>query len=184
MRIIRNHECKVVPWRNGAGTTTEIICVPTGIDVFDWRVSVADVSAGGPFSRFEGYDRHIAVIEGKHGMELRFADGRHERLNSIGPFTFSGDDHVEGVLPHGPVRDLNLIIRRGFGRGEVKFNEISEGPFRGNAGPHHLVIYIVRGSCSSGRDPLSAGDALHLLPFQQVALAGTAMLAVCTVVAG
>ncbi|EGD04024.1 hypothetical protein B1M_13530, partial [Burkholderia sp. TJI49] len=44
------------PWKNGGGVTREIAAFPPGaaLDAFAWRVSVADVGAAGPFSRFDG----------------------------------------------------------------------------------------------------------------------------------
>ncbi|HZF82215.1 MAG TPA: HutD family protein, partial [Burkholderiaceae bacterium] len=36
------HELPVSPWKNGGGSTREILCWPPGADMhgFDWRVSV------------------------------------------------------------------------------------------------------------------------------------------------
>ena len=35
------------------------------------------------------------------------------------PYTFSGDDEIECTLVDGPVRDFNLMVRRGRAQGEV-----------------------------------------------------------------
>ena len=44
------------PWKNGGGATREIACWPagTGLDSFDWRISVATIAADGAFSLFAG----------------------------------------------------------------------------------------------------------------------------------
>ncbi len=181
MRIIRQVDCKMMPWRNGGGSTTEVICEPPGAAAFDWRMSVADVTLSGPFSRFEGYDRHIAVIQGKEGMQLQFSDGRMQRLEIMKPFAFSGDTDAEGLLSHGPVRDLNLIVRRGYGRGHLTLHEMSDSSFHADASGSHLLIYMVRGSCMANGDMLAAGDAVHLFG-GKIALAGAGMLAACKVV--
>lgn len=44
----------VSPWRNGGGATREVARHPQGAaaDGFEWRVSVADIGADGPFSAY------------------------------------------------------------------------------------------------------------------------------------
>ncbi|WXB12019.1 HutD family protein [Pendulispora albinea] len=105
-----------MPWRNGGGTTTEIAIDPEGAALsgerFIYRISVADVASDGPFSRFEGYDRHIMLLEGA-GMTLDCgAHGRVELARPLEPRTFSGDWDVHGTLLDGPVRDFNVIVDR------------------------------------------------------------------------
>src|SRR5690606_15272177 len=60
-----------LPWKNGGGSTTTIAVGPpeAGFDDFDWRVSLATISEDGPFSRFPGVDRTLALVDG-HGMTL------------------------------------------------------------------------------------------------------------------
>ena len=49
------------PWKNGGGSTREIVCRPpgAGMDSFEWRVSIATIAQSGPFSVFAGVDRVI-----------------------------------------------------------------------------------------------------------------------------
>lgn len=100
-----------MPWRNGGGTTTEIVVEPASAsERFLYRVSVADVARDGPFSRFEGYDRHIMLVAGA-GMTLDC--GERGRIDLSAPFVpraFSGDWDVHGSLIAGAVRDFNLIV--------------------------------------------------------------------------
>jgi hypothetical protein len=114
-RLIRPGDHRIMRWKNGQGVTAEIAIDPPDADLasgFRWRLSIADVSADGPFSAFPGYDRIIMPIAGK-GMELRFADGRVERLERpFEPFDFRGEDALVGRLIEGPVRDVNLMVRR------------------------------------------------------------------------
>ncbi len=51
MQILRASDHRVMPWKNGGGSTTEIAVFPidSGLDAFDWRVSMATVAADGPF---------------------------------------------------------------------------------------------------------------------------------------
>jgi environmental stress-induced protein Ves len=104
-----------MPWKNGGGTTTEIARFPesSSLDDFDWRISMARVEASGPFSRFAGVDRSIAILEGD-GIVLTI-DGRETARLDPGstPFAFHGDADVSGMLVGGPIEDLNVMTRRG-----------------------------------------------------------------------
>ena len=101
-----------MPWRNGGGTTTELVLGPERAGRFLYRVSIADVATNGPFSRFAGYERHIMLIEGA-GMTLDCqAHGRIELAARFEPRAFSGDWEVHGTLVAGAVRDFNLIVDR------------------------------------------------------------------------
>lgn len=113
-RLIRATERKVMAWKNGQGSTAEIAIGPEGAGLgdFDWRLSIAEVGADGPFSAFPGIDRTLTLIAGA-GMELRFADGRKLELNApFRPADFSGDQPCDCRLLGGPIRDFNLMVRR------------------------------------------------------------------------
>ncbi len=107
-----------MPWRNGGGTTTELVVEPPSASAsasgerFHHRISIADVASDGPFSRFDGYDRFIMLVWGA-GMTLDC--GAHGRIELRAPFeprAFSGDWDVVGTLVDGPVRDFNLMVDR------------------------------------------------------------------------
>lgn len=62
-RTIHLADAAATPWRNGGGMTRELAAWPTQ-DAWRWRMSVAEVTASGPFSRFEGITRWFAVLKG------------------------------------------------------------------------------------------------------------------------
>ncbi len=105
---------KVTPWKNGLGVTAEVAAFPPGADfeAFDWRVSMAQVDAGGPFSRFPSVDRVLAVLEGRLALRVQ---GRPslELSRRSAPAAFPGDVDTDAALIRGPVRDLNIMTRRG-----------------------------------------------------------------------
>lgn len=114
-------QCPPQAWRNGGGTTREMLAwagsQPPASAAAQWllRVSVADIDADGPFSRFEGVDRRFAVLEGE-GVEL-IIDGRERTIQRGDPPTgFAGDAEVGCRLLSGSTRDLNLMVRRSAGR--------------------------------------------------------------------
>jgi environmental stress-induced protein Ves/uncharacterized cupin superfamily protein len=112
VRHLTAKDYRVMPWRNGGGTTTELVIEPDAGERFLYRISIADVTTDGPFSRFDGYDRHIMLVEGA-GMTLECVS--HETIALTAPFephTFPGEWEVHGRLSAGPVRDFNLMVDR------------------------------------------------------------------------
>lgn len=98
------------PWRNGGGVTRELAARPAGTD-WTWRISVAEVAASGPFSRFDGVQRWFAVLGGA-GVILKLPGAEHRLTLATAPLSFDGGEPVECELLHGPTRDLNLMVRR------------------------------------------------------------------------
>ncbi|MET7621241.1 HutD family protein [Streptomyces sp. NPDC005408] len=115
VRVLRAADRKAVPWKNGGGVTREIVLAPegAGTDDFDWRISLADVGADGPFSSFPGVDRILTVVEGA-GMDLTVG-GQHTVADErYRPYTFPGDVETDGRLLDGrPVVNFNVMHRRG-----------------------------------------------------------------------
>ncbi|WP_214472805.1 HutD family protein [Mesorhizobium sp. dw_380] len=115
MRVLRAADYRVMPWKNGGGTTTEIAVSPdgAGLDDFDWRVSMARVESSGPFSNFAGIDRTLSVLEGE-GIVLDIAGQPEARLTPASqPFSFPADMPTSAALIAGPIADLNVMTRRG-----------------------------------------------------------------------
>lgn len=160
MRIIRAADCRAMPWKNGQGITTEIVVSPEGASLsdFDWRISMAQVGADGPFSAFPGIDRTLCVLTG-HGIRLAFGDGETVMLDAASaPFPFAADRAVDGVLVDGPIVDLNVMSRRGAWTHSV---ERLTGP-----GDHRiaaeaiLVLVAPEGGWTVNDATLAAGDSV------------------------
>jgi environmental stress-induced protein Ves len=115
MDVIRARDCRVMPWKNGGGSTTEVATGPAGasLDAFDWRVSMADVATDGPFSHFAGIDRTLAVIRGS-GLLLSIGDEAPVTVTiESEPIAFEGDAPTSARLVAGEITDLNVMTRRG-----------------------------------------------------------------------
>jgi uncharacterized protein len=114
LRIIRARDCRITPWKNGGGSTTEIAAEPSGasLDTFDWRISMAHVATDGPFSTFPGIDRTLAVVKGS-GLVLTIAGGTPVTLAyGSDPISFAGDSPTSARLIGGEIVDLNVMTRR------------------------------------------------------------------------
>jgi environmental stress-induced protein Ves len=115
MQILRASDHRQMPWKNGGGVTTEIAVAPPLASVadFDWRISMATVAADGPFSRFEGIDRTLAVLSGE-GLDLAVEGTPLVRLTPASkPYPFPGDATASAKLIAGPITDFNVMTRRG-----------------------------------------------------------------------
>lgn len=124
MPIVQFERGHLVPtaWKNGGGRTLEIVRMPKGsdMDTFEWRASIAEISADGPFSTFVGVDRVLVLLSGD-GARLRSRDGKidHRLVEPLKPFVFAGETPIEASLIGGPSSDFNMMTRRSTTRADV-----------------------------------------------------------------
>jgi uncharacterized protein len=146
MRVLRFAALHATPWKNGGGTTVELAVDPpgAGLDAFAWRVSVAEVHTSGPFSRFEGIDRTLAILDGD-GIALDFGD----RVICVGrddpPVVFPGESPVIGRPLGGFVRDVNVMTRRAAWRSDVVRRIFASGETVPPEG--EVRIFVALGPC-------------------------------------
>ncbi|WP_201313816.1 HutD family protein [Dyella sp. EPa41] len=156
--IIRAADTQPQPWKNGMGTTREIARFPADAcnEDFLWRVSVAEVNSAAPFSTFPGVDREIVLLEGD-GFTMTLDGAReHALVIPFEPFAFVGEARVEVTMAGGATRDFNLMIRRAWGRGEVR---TLMQPGSHEPAPSCVLLYVARGMVTTIDGDLQAGDA-------------------------
>ena len=125
LHAVQLADCPPQPWRNGGGTTRELLRwpraaadataeAPAGDAPWRVRVSVAEIARDGPFSPYPGVARWFAVL---HGGGVRLVFGREAHTLAAGgpPLRFDGADAPHGHLAAGPTLDLNLMTRAGAG---------------------------------------------------------------------
>ena len=174
-----------MPWRNGGGSTTEITVAPEGAGLsgerFLYRVSIADVASDGPFSRFDGYDRHIMLLDGA-GMTIDCgAHGRIVLTKPCEPRAFSGDWDVVGTLVAGPVRDFNVIVDRARASATLVVRRV-DSPQHVPCSPGTVcIVHVIEGELAGA----AAGDTLvGDAPFELVpGPRGSARIALAHIVA-
>lgn len=180
----RAAEHRAMAWKNGGGTTRELAVFPpnAGLQDFIWRASLADVAVDGPFSRFDGIDRILVLLEGA-GMTLAFE--RHIDVRLSQPYqslSFAGESEVTALLHAGPTRDLNLMTRRDRVRGSV---QTVRGPTLYACDPEVALLFCAAGRAALGwqgqsAGVLYAGDLLQIAPEEagawQAEIAGAAVL--------
>ena len=164
MRRLGPADYRAMPWKNGGGSTTELLIHPPGATLeggFLWRLSMADVAASGPFSAFPGVDRTLLLISG-NGMELDHGEhGRQRLAGPLEPVAFSGDWTTQGRLLDGPCRDFNVLSVRGKVRHKVEVLHFDRQPVAlPEAGT--LVAFCVRDQVAVDGEDLKAMDLIVL----------------------
>jgi environmental stress-induced protein Ves len=114
MRILRAATRVAALWKNGGGKTFEVASFPEGstLDRFGWRISLAEVRQGGPFSVFPGVDRKLAIVEGRLSLAVEGRD-TIELTSDSSVVSFPGDVPTSGQPLASCVTDLNVMTRRG-----------------------------------------------------------------------
>ena len=109
-------------WKNGAGLTRELLAWPMPHD-WVFRLSVAEVQADGPFSRFDGVQRWFAVLAGA-GVRLRLGAAERNDVHTLtpasNPFCFDGALRVDCTLIDGATQDFNLMLRSDLARAHMQ----------------------------------------------------------------
>ena len=144
------------PWRNGAGWT-RTVCVqhaestsapalgqaggPADGPVL-WCVSVADITAAGQFSQFDGLDRTAVMVQGgqlrlsNEAVQLDF-DGIGSQLQ------FPGEWSLHCSAPEGCTQLLNIMVRRGQATANV---QVVENAALALAPGGQQLVLVLRGS--------------------------------------
>jgi environmental stress-induced protein Ves len=202
---------RVVPWRNGAGTTTVVAeGWPDGADGADgagpasepvWRISIATIERAAPFSEFAGVDRLLMPLS-PAGLDL-VIDGRRVRGEAFDVLPFAGESAVEVVDVTTRGLDLNLMTVRGAAVGTLAAHRLdgdlmigstdstdSTGSTGSTGSSGSLgsasawtVAVVVEGEVSSAaHGRLIAHDALGIPPGGGVQLTGRAAVMALAVI--
>lgn len=110
MELIKFSQFNKMPWKNGQGTTYEVIIDPPGSSVsslnFNFRISMALVQQENNFSDFSGYYRFLTIIEGE-GITFNLTE-----LKKFEVIKFDGSESVlSKPLGSEPVLDLGCIFK-------------------------------------------------------------------------
>ncbi|MBE3023943.1 HutD/Ves family protein [Janthinobacterium sp. BJB1] len=108
------HEClRAAPWKNGGGSTMEIAISPpaAGLMEFDWRISLATITASGPFSSFPGIDRSLMLVDGD-SVQLTLDGARKVTLSAAQPMLWFPGEAAVVAQVRGPTTDFNVMTRR------------------------------------------------------------------------
>ncbi|MGJ7582844.1 HutD/Ves family protein [Variovorax sp. RHLX14] len=107
-------------------------------DTFSWRVSIAAITASGPFSDCPGVERTIMLLEGD-GIRLQSKEFDEILDVPHRSFSFEGEAPVVCTLHGRSAHTLNLMRRHGHGRADMRVLEHSETL---EASAHGLMMCI------------------------------------------
>ncbi len=111
MKRFSYEDFRIMPWKNGGGTTTELFRLPDpDNENFLLRLSIADVNSDGPFSHYPGIDRQLLILNGE-GCVLN-----HQTYltTKTSPYSFSGEYGIDCKLINGAFQDFNVMVKRGW----------------------------------------------------------------------
>ncbi|MBS0275058.1 MAG: HutD family protein [Proteobacteria bacterium] len=175
MRILRASDRVAAPWKNGGGTTTEVAVFPAGagFDDFGWRISIADIVRGGPFSQFPGIDRTLAMLKGEVSLSVA---GRKTIALSAGmpPVEFPGDVATSAELTGEAAADLNVMTRRGVFTARVTRRSCADAILAPSSAAAMFAFPLIPATLRNpiADIPLVPRDAIALLPGESAVLYG------------
>lgn len=157
--VLRAADRVAVPWRNGAGVTSEVLVSPQdgGTD-FSWRLSIATVDSNAVFSTFEGVDRVILALS-EHGLDL-VHEGESIHLGAFERHAFAGEDSVASANVLAQTLDLNLMTRRGEFSGTLEAYPVSGRLSISVSDAEVVVVVVAQGAVAFGGTLLEELDAI------------------------
>ncbi|WP_374651895.1 HutD family protein [Dongia sp.] len=152
-----------MPWKNGGGSTLELLQDPAPDGGFNWRLSIADVATPGPFSAFDGIDRQIMLVSG-NGMVLSFNGDAPPAVISkpLRPLGFKGEWATDCRLIDGAIQDFNVMVRRSWGAAAVNGFDLVKDQRLTLAVAPLVVLHLFNGSIDCAGTKMLDGQTLRL----------------------
>jgi environmental stress-induced protein Ves len=155
-----------MPWRNGAGVTREIAREPAQGEPFAWRLSLASLQVNGPFSSYTGYERCVALVDGR-GFRLHVAGTGTQTLTARGAHAlFAGAAQASCELLDGPCTDLSLMVHAPGTIDGVTRLAISAEQSVADVPGKLQVLFVLHGAISCVPPGRTNPDAAHGQPFE------------------
>ena len=179
MNIVRYSDIAESRWINGAGTVKVIASGGIGRDgavsigvvsPWDWRLSIADVGQPGDFSALPGVGRILTVVDG--GPLHLTINGKARMASPFQPLAFDGSLHTRAALPKGPVKNLNLMCRKGHAGGSVSIIPLQEHLLL----PHQAIV-LLDGQARANDRELHGLDTVFGSKNKPILVKGTGTLA-------
>jgi environmental stress-induced protein Ves len=179
MNIVRYSDITESRWINGGGTVKVIASGGIGRDGtvsfgagnrWDWRLSIADVGQSGNFSPLPGVGRILTVVDG--GPLHLTINGKSRLASPFQPLAFDGSLPTRAALPKGPVKNLNLMCRKGHAGGSVSIIPLQEHLLL----PHQAIV-LLDGEARAGARKLHSLDTVFGSRNKQILVKGAGTLA-------
>jgi uncharacterized protein len=155
-------------WRNGGGWTQQLLTWPPGSSDWQMRISLATISAAGPFSSFPGVRRTLALVSGA-GLLLTLDGQEHCLQVGSDALQFDGAATAHAAPLDGETTDLNLMTRQGHG----ELLRTAGTPYWRSAAPQRGLYTTIVGTVHAGEGvsvPVPAHSLLWLEAAAELAL--------------
>ena len=162
MRKLTPDQFKVMPWKNGLGSTTELYRLDVDQEMV-LRISMAKVTQSGPFSDFSGYDRTLVNL-GPGVMHLTVKERDQSALSPMQMIHFDGAWPVYCEMLDSS-EDLNVFCRQGRYFASTCIHRLSKPEFIPLLPDAGLFILVLEGQLSA-----QDADGREILTRQREAL--------------
>ncbi|MFI8633003.1 HutD family protein [Microbacterium sp. NPDC077663] len=155
-------EITPVPWRNGGGTTVELIDEDRSTTLtpgLRWRLSIAHLTAPGPFSAFPGQVRTLIPWEGDIVLSV---DDEFRHVGAGEAVRFPGDARTHLVELTAPCYAVNLMASGPDPTFEVVI--------AGHVATQDSVAIAIAGNADASRFDVIAVRANELMPVPGILL--------------
>lgn len=157
-RLIPGATLQPKPWRNGLGTSRDIVTVHEGGALL-WQVGLAELERDGPFSDYPMMDRIFTPVAGDPPPELAFSGGPFEPCPLLAPRPFPGDVPTLSRIP-APGRAFNVIVARGRLAAAVHVLRPAAGAKVPPTEAEVTVLHCLTGAIAAGLTRAGPGDSL------------------------
>ncbi len=157
--VIRGSSLEKMPWRNGHGTSRDIVTRLGRDGALLWKVGIADLVADAPFSHYPHCDRIFLPTAGDPPVELSFDDGGFQPCPLLVPQRFRGEQAVRCRV-NMPGQAFNAIADRRHCTATLTVLRLEAGdPVEVPDAPE-IVIHCLHGKLAAAGDLLEPGDSL------------------------
>lgn len=157
--VIRGDSLQRTPWRNGRGTSRNVVTRLGRDGSLLWQVGIADLLEDAPFSHYPHCDRVFTPIAGDSPVELSIDGGPFTPCPLLAPKRFAGELGTRCRVP-APGRAFNAIVDRRQHAVDVAVLQLEAGdPLEAPHAPE-VVVHCVAGELAASGEMLGPGDSL------------------------
>ena len=165
--LIPGASLKPTPWRNGRGTTRDVVSHYAPDGAFAWQISIADLVQDAEFSHYPDCDRIFTPIPAGSESEptpelvpqLAIDGGPFEPCPLLIPKPFPGDVPTLSRIP-APARAFNLVYDRRRHHATVSVLTLPPGTVVEPPATPFFVVHCLQGRMVVADGALLPGDSL------------------------
>jgi len=157
--VIRGESLQKTPWRNGHGTSRNVVTRLARDGSLAWQVGIAELVTDAPFSHYPHCDRIFTPVAGDPPVELSFQDGPFEPCPLLVPKRFRGEWATRCRVP-APGQVFNAVVDRRHYAADVAVLRLEAGDTIEAPDAPEVVVHCVSGELAAAGEVLAPGDSL------------------------